>query len=175
VSQGLAGLPQWGDAAADAEEVVKLAPGFAKGYSHLAKCQLQLQRFTDAKQTCEKGLAELPADAMLTQLLEAVRKATPAESGAGGAQGGPEALKAQGNALYKRGQYAAAARLYSQAIELAPEAAAYYGNRSACYMVLGEFAKAADGPAPPGAASRPWRFSAVERFRVARLHGRGGR
>ena len=139
MSQGLAGLPQWGDAAADAEEVVKLAPGFAKGYSHLAKCQLQLQRFTDAKQTCEKGLAELPADAMLTQLLEAVRKATPAESGAGGAQGGPEALKAQGNALYKRGQYAAAARLYSQAIELAPEAAAYYGNRSACYKQISNF------------------------------------
>lgn len=53
-----------------------------------------------------------------------------------------ERKKTQGNELYKTKQYREALRLYTQAIELCPDCASYYGNRSACYMMLGKYTEA---------------------------------
>lgn len=47
-----------------------------------------------------------------------------------------ELKKENGNQLYKVKQYKSALPLYSAAIELCPNTAAYYGNRAACYMML---------------------------------------
>ncbi|GJQ86591.1 hypothetical protein Trydic_g7825 [Trypoxylus dichotomus] len=47
-----------------------------------------------------------------------------------------ELKKENGNQLYKIKQYRSALPLYTEAIELCPDAASYYGNRSACYMML---------------------------------------
>lgn len=52
--------------------------------------------------------------------------------------------KESGNHLYKFKNYKGALAMYDEAIKLCPENAAYYGNRSACYMMLGMYKKALD-------------------------------
>lgn len=58
----------------------------------------------------------------------------------------PESLaeekKDSGNYLYKFKNYKGALAMYDEAIKLCPENAAYYGNRSACYMMLCMYKKA---------------------------------
>ncbi|XP_063376111.1 dnaJ homolog subfamily C member 7 [Cydia fagiglandana] len=58
----------------------------------------------------------------------------------------PESLaeekKESGNHLYKFKNYKGALVMYDEAIQLCPENASYYGNRSACYMMLGMYKKA---------------------------------
>lgn len=41
-----------------------------------------------------------------------------------------------GNDQYKAQNYQSALKLYTEAIQYCPESAPYYGNRSACYMML---------------------------------------
>ncbi|CAH1125479.1 unnamed protein product [Ceutorhynchus assimilis] len=53
-----------------------------------------------------------------------------------------ELKKENGNQLFKIKQYRSALSLYSEAINLAPEASAYYGNRAACYMMLNRYREA---------------------------------
>eukprot|EP01083_Nonionella_stella_P051079 135622_1 len=49
-------------------------------------------------------------------------------------------LKQSGNELYKKGLYKEAMDLYSQAINMAPTIATYYGNRSAAALMLKQYA-----------------------------------
>lgn len=53
-----------------------------------------------------------------------------------------EAKKDQGNKLYQLKQYRDALPYYSEAISLQPNNVSYYGNRSACYIMLGQFKEA---------------------------------
>jgi len=50
-----------------------------------------------------------------------------------------EEKKNAGNEQYKAQNYQAALRLYSDAIALCPESSAFYGNRAACNMMLGDY------------------------------------
>ncbi|KAK3593529.1 hypothetical protein CHS0354_037055 [Potamilus streckersoni] len=51
-------------------------------------------------------------------------------------------LKELGNTYYKEKKYTDAINYYTQAINLCPTCAAYYGNRSATYMMLNKYAEA---------------------------------
>lgn len=53
-----------------------------------------------------------------------------------------ELKKENGNQLYKIKQYRAALPFYTEAINLCPEVAAYYGNRAACSIMLNRFEEA---------------------------------
>lgn len=53
-----------------------------------------------------------------------------------------ELKKENGNQLFKIKQYKTALPLYTEAIDLCPEIAAYYGNRAACYIMLNRFIEA---------------------------------
>lgn len=53
-----------------------------------------------------------------------------------------ENKKNAGNEQYKAQNYQSAVRLYTDAINLCPENPAYYGNRSACYMMMGDYKQA---------------------------------
>lgn len=55
-----------------------------------------------------------------------------------------ELKKENGNQLFKIKQYKSALPLYTEAIELCPETAAYYGNRAACYIMLNRYHEALD-------------------------------
>jgi len=50
--------------------------------------------------------------------------------------------KEEGNQLYKTRNYREALEKYSEAILLCPGTAAFYGNRSACHMMLSQFTQA---------------------------------
>jgi len=50
--------------------------------------------------------------------------------------------KEEGNQLYKTRSYREALQKYSEAISLCPQTAAFYGNRSACHMMLSQFGQA---------------------------------
>jgi len=49
-----------------------------------------------------------------------------------------EEKKEEGNQLYKLKQYRDALNKYSEAIDLCPQCVSFYGNRSACYLMLGQ-------------------------------------
>ncbi|GAB0089401.1 dnaJ homolog subfamily C member 7 [Sergentomyia squamirostris] len=53
-----------------------------------------------------------------------------------------EKKKDQGNEFYKVKNYTAALKLYSDAIALCPDLPAFFGNRAACYMMLGDYKQA---------------------------------
>jgi len=55
-----------------------------------------------------------------------------------------ELKKENGNQLFKIKQYRSALPLYTEAINLCPETAAYYGNRAACYIMLNRYQEALD-------------------------------
>jgi DnaJ family protein C protein 7 len=55
-----------------------------------------------------------------------------------------ELKKESGNQLYKIKKYKQALPFYTEAIELCPDSSAYYGNRSACYMMLHQYRDALD-------------------------------
>ncbi|GFO13168.1 Dnaj homolog subfamily c member 7-like, partial [Plakobranchus ocellatus] len=50
-----------------------------------------------------------------------------------------DAKKEQGNALYKEKKYTEALACYSEAINICPDCAAYYGNRAAAYIMLHKY------------------------------------
>ncbi|GFR76132.1 DnaJ homolog subfamily C member 7-like [Elysia marginata] len=50
-----------------------------------------------------------------------------------------EAKKEQGNAFYKEKKYTEALAYYSEAINICPDCAAYYGNRAAAYIMLQKY------------------------------------
>ncbi|CAF0728958.1 unnamed protein product [Brachionus calyciflorus] len=50
-----------------------------------------------------------------------------------------ETFKNEGNVCYKEGKYKEAVDLYTQAIDLVPKNAAYYGNRAAAYFMLKKY------------------------------------
>jgi DnaJ family protein C protein 7 len=58
------------------------------------------------------------------------------------AKASAENRKEEGNQLYKAKKYLEALAKYSAAIELCPENPAFYGNRSACHMMLSQYNKA---------------------------------
>lgn len=49
-----------------------------------------------------------------------------------------EEKKEEGNQFYKQKQYREALSKYSEAIDLCPQCTAFYGNRAACYLMLGQ-------------------------------------
>ncbi|XP_055296760.1 dnaJ homolog subfamily C member 7-like [Sitodiplosis mosellana] len=53
-----------------------------------------------------------------------------------------ELKKTAGNDQYKAKNYGEALKLYSEAIDLCPDNAIYYGNRSACLMMMGDYKEA---------------------------------
>lgn len=53
-----------------------------------------------------------------------------------------DAARSDGNALFRRGQYAAAVAAYSEALEHSPNDAKLWSNRAAAYTQLGNYAKA---------------------------------
>ena len=148
---------QWKDAATDAEMVVKLNGTFPKGYLHLSRSLIQLQKFKEALGVVEKAKIQLAKCGELTgiqaQLEEISAQISAGLSGYATSAtrraevndtARAEAFKVKGNESYKEGEYQDAVRFYSQAIAAVPGEGSYYGNRAAAWVMLKEFKKAAE-------------------------------
>ena len=163
----------WREAASDAHACIRLDRAFAKGYLHLGKTRLAQGEHEGAKAAVQDGIAALqeagqPTStyAPLQELLKTITaqtprggapsidgggsngpspSATPAASGGGGpASERAASYKERGNVLYKSGQYAEALKCYSMAIGTCPDEGSYYGNRAACWMMIGKYERAVD-------------------------------
>ena len=55
-----------------------------------------------------------------------------------------EALKAEGNAFFQKGEYASAIDKYKEATALDPSVPAYWSNMAACYEKLGQYEEMSD-------------------------------
>ena len=148
---------QWKDAATDAEMVVKLNEQFAKGYLHLSRSLIQLQKYKEALGVVEKAKIQLAKCGELagiqTQFEEISAQISAGLSGHASSASRraevndtarAEAFKVKGNESYKEGEYQDAVRFYSQAIAAVPGEGSYYGNRAAAWVMLKEFKKAAE-------------------------------
>jgi hypothetical protein len=93
---------KWAEAAADAEEALRLDVGYMKGYLHLVKCRLQLRQFAGAAtayQSAPNGLQQHASMVGMARFAQA-------------------AMKDAGNAKFKLKQYPEAVALYTAGISL---------------------------------------------------------
>lgn len=149
----------WLEALADAERCVQICETFFKGWLHLGRCQIQLERWNEAETTV--NLARM----LLSPLEEYDKKVKPLldeimSNAVAGREGRPvlhpktakttennsaraEGLKETGNMHYKEEEYQEAIRCYNQAIALCPDESSYYGNRAAAWVMLKEHRRAA--------------------------------
>jgi DnaJ homolog subfamily C member 7 len=146
----------WKEALKDGERCIQHNELFPKGYIHIARSQVQLQRWSDAEITINLAKtvfeADHPAEYALisTQCQEIISlieskkgtksSATSASSVSNSAKA--EQFKQIGNKHYKEEDYSEAIRYYSQAISLCPQEPSYYGNRSAAWLMMKEFKRA---------------------------------
>ncbi|KAL1519757.1 hypothetical protein AB1Y20_023265 [Prymnesium parvum] len=148
---------RWHEAEADARCCVRADPLFVKGYLHLAKVQLQQRKHEAAMETVQRGVARLQEEGLregtqpLQELARTIASQTPRAAADAPAAPPPsgeadsaDEWKARGNERYKAGEYAEAVRCYTRAIGAAPHRGAYYGNRAACWMMLGQLERAVD-------------------------------
>jgi tetratricopeptide (TPR) repeat protein len=150
---------QWKSALQDAEKCVHINEYFPKGYLHMCRAELQLQRWDDAVSTvdmAESVLSDLDGfEVIQPQLDGLMRRALAGKQGQGAGPARPAAantavdnstraehFKQRGNEYYKSEDYQEAIRYYSQAIALSQSEGTYYGNRAASWVMLREFQRA---------------------------------
>ena len=158
------------EALADAQRCVREDPDYAKGEYRVQKAKEAVMKQAQKAAASKKRPAAAAAAAAGAPASSPPPAPAPAPKAAAPALLGHAKLKADGNALYVKGQYVAAEGLYGQAVEAAkaesdpppPVLATYYGNRSSARMMLARYAKCADdcaaglalGAATPAAAKK---------------------
>lgn len=129
------------EAVKDARRCVTLRPEFYKGYLRGAKALQALSQFEEALSFLKRCPPNDEAAALVAELKP---QAEAAESARIEALGGAERAKEEGNVLFRKGFFDAAAVKYSQALEQvedpsSPLALAIRNNRAACYHQLSDF------------------------------------
>jgi len=111
---------------ADCDRALELEPSYTKALVLRAKNYMKVEKYGAAVRDFEAVTKEDCSKEYKMLCSEAKEKA----------QKKAEAKKDEGNSLYKKGQYEGALTHYAEAIELYP-CAAYYGNRAAAYLMMG--------------------------------------
>jgi DnaJ homolog subfamily C member 7 len=150
---------QWKEALKDGEKCIQCNEFFPKGYLHIARAQVQLQRLGDAEITISLAKKIFETDrpeeyAQISTQCQEILADIAARKGSKGSLNNASAsaastnlakaeqFKQTGNKYYKDEDYSEAIRYYSQAISLCPEEPAYYGNRSAAWLMMKEYKRA---------------------------------
>jgi len=129
------------DALEDAQGVIALKPDFYKAFIRGAMVLRELKRPQEAMTLLKKA----PHNDEVGKLVSEVRpEAEAAEEARLASLDGPEKIKEEGNALFKKGLYEQAMPKYTQIIEKFPEAQpdlllAVRNNRAACNHQLSNF------------------------------------
>lgn len=137
----LSRLDRHTEAFEDAKCCVTLRPEFVKGYLRGAMALRALKRPEEALVFLKRCP---PSDEAAKLVSELKPEAELAERERIAALGGAERKKEEGNALFKKGLFEAAAAIYSEALVLCTEAdgalaLAIRNNRAACYHQLSDF------------------------------------
>jgi len=129
------------EALEDAQRVVELKPDFYKAYIRGAMALRELKRPQEALALLKKA----PHNDEVGKLVSEVRpEAEAAEEARIAALNGPEKMKEEGNALFKKGLFEQAVAKYTEIIEKFPDAEAdlilaVRNNRAACHHQLSNF------------------------------------
>jgi len=143
-----AGLNNQDQAIKDANECIRVKPGWLKGhyrkgaaYEVLGKLDESLKAFEDALRT-EPNNEEVQdkVNSLRARIKDRNEKTKPESCKT------PEDAKVIGNSLFSQGKYEAAANFYGRAIELSvtggvsnEERASYFSNRAACRQQVHDF------------------------------------
>merc|ERR1712187_489009 len=118
-----------------------LRPDFVKGFLRGAMCLRELKRPQEALDFLKKS----PKNDEIEQLAAKLRpEAEAAEKKRIAALSGPERLKEEGNALYKKGNFEQALEEYKKALKACKDpkedmAIAIHNNMAGCYQQLSDF------------------------------------
>jgi len=129
------------EAAADGQRCTVLRPEFMKGYLRGAMALEQLGRKKEAYDLLTKS----PKDQEVEQLAAKLKPAVEAlEKKRIASLTGPEKIKEEGNALFKKGSFEQALEKYTAALKLCKDpkeemALAIRNNRAGCYSQLSNF------------------------------------
>lgn len=144
-SAAYAAMGKWAEAAADGQRCVSLSPTFLKGYHRASNALKHLKQYKQAIQVIEKGLIHYPGNADFVKLLTELRALFEAEEKARRAgMGRDEALKAEGNDLFKAARFEDAIAKYTQALKACSDkssklAITIRNNRAACHQQLSNY------------------------------------
>jgi len=135
----------------DADVVIKMQPAFAKGWHRKGAALETLQRYRDAVSVYAKAI-ELDGGTNPSYTEDYQRVKALADSGRGVADDATRTAfyvqqhQTKAKAAFDEGEFLAAVRLYTKAIELDEKNHVLYSNRSAAYLKAGKHAEAlADG------------------------------
>ena len=146
-------MRKWQLAADDADSVIGINPKFVKGHLHKIRSLYQLGLMDRARITCVEAasvLGSLPDwgdqkklfdDELVKidgKIAENNRRAANVSKEE---KARAEKFKTAGNELYSNEDYTGAISQYSQAIAACPLEGAYYGNRSAAWLMLKEYSR----------------------------------
>ena len=141
-------LKLYNEAITDANIVIELNNKFFKGYLHIIKSYIQLNKLEEALETIDTAELMLSTETdwntLKTQFndlkitIEGL-KIKEKQTNQANDRNKAEMFKNKGNALYKSGSYSDAIRQYSQAIAIIPSDGLYYGNRAASWIMLKEY------------------------------------
>jgi DnaJ family protein C protein 7 len=146
-------MRKWQLAADDADSVIAISPKFVKGHLHKVRSLYQLGLMDRARVTCLDAatvLGSLPDWGDQKKVFDdelAKIDAKIAENNRRAAnvskdeKARAERFKVAGNELYSNEDYTGAISQYSQAIAACPLEGAYYGNRSAAWLMLKEYSR----------------------------------
>jgi len=114
----------------------------AKAYARVAKACSLKKDFKEAVHYCDKALANHRAPEYLQQKKDAAKELKEFERQSYVDPVKGQEAKERGNEVFKKGDYPAAVKEYTDAINRDPTNATYYSNRAAAYTKLTEFALA---------------------------------
>lgn len=140
-SLSLLKLGRFEESATDAKRCIELRPDFVKGFLRAAMALKELGRPQEALEV----LCKSPKDEEIEKLVAKLRpEAEVAEARRIASLGGAERKKEEGNALFKKGLFEQALKVYDAALQLCSNPAedlalAIRNNRAGCYHQLSDF------------------------------------
>mmetsp|Transcript_12092 Transcript_12092/g.32546 ORF Transcript_12092/g.32546 Transcript_12092/m.32546 type:complete len:456 (-) Transcript_12092:1060-2427(-) len=111
----------------------------ARAYARIAAAQMKMGDYASAVSSYQDSLLEYKDPKIQDKLLEAKRKSRIAEEQAYIDPDLSKKAREEGNDCFRKGDFPAAVKFYSEAIKRNPSDPAAYSNRAAAYTKLGEF------------------------------------